>query len=73
MKECNVVSSLTGLYMQYAYIVKVKNKPIFALCNNLADVQTEWNYFHNKFPHKNLSVHRITVIADVDTQIQIRS
>ena len=35
----------------------------------LAAVYTEWNYFNKKFPHENLCVHRIKVIADIDTQI----
>lgn len=72
MKECSAVSPETGLYMKYAFIVKVKNRPAYAFCDDLADVRTTWNCFHNEFPQANLCVHRIIVVADVDTQIMRR-
>ena len=70
MKECNVIDSLTGLYMQYKYIVKVKGKPIFSLCDNLAAVYSECNRYRNEFPNIRLCIHRIIVVADVDTQVR---
>lgn len=70
MKACSEVSPYSGVYMDYAYTVGVKNKPAFMLCDSLPKVRTAWNYFHNEFPNANLYVHRTLVVADIDTQMR---
>lgn len=70
MKKCSAVSPLTGLYMEYAFIVGVKNKTAYMLCNDLEGVRRTCNYFRKKFPRANLYARRFLVVADVDTQMK---
>ena len=70
MKACSAVSPLTGMYMEYAYSVRAKNTPAYIYCDDLADVRAACKYLRDKFPRKCICVHRMLVIADVDTQMK---
>lgn len=72
MKKCSAVSPYTGLYMKYSFIVGVKNRAVFLLCDDLVTVKREWKYLRKKYRDANLYVHRIIVAADVDTQMRKR-
>lgn len=73
MKKCSAVSPLTGLYMEYAFIVGVKNKTAYMCCYDLEGVRSACNYFRKEFPRANLYARRFLVVADVDTQMRKRA
>lgn len=72
MKECKQISP-TGLYMTWAYWVHVNNSSTYILCQNLSQVEGTWKYLRKKYKGKNLSVHRFSVIDNVDNQMKRRS
>ena len=40
MKKCSAVSPLIGLYMEYAFVVGVKNKTAYMCCYDLEGVRS---------------------------------